>query len=102
MHQFSSLVSITPVVRSTNTILSDKEVLWIIDVLVRALLDTIDDLKDQPVSQLIRGHFNTKIPASTTYTRFEIDEDSSGNVSGIVGLVEEDILAVTTFRSKVL
>jgi hypothetical protein len=44
LHSFSSRISQTPVVSSTNTLLSNEEVLGVVDVLVRAGLDAIEDL----------------------------------------------------------
>lgn len=37
-----------------------------------------------------------------TYSRLQIDQDRSGNVSCVVGLVEEDVLAIAAFSRKVL
>jgi hypothetical protein len=37
-----------------------------------------------------------------TYSRFQVDENGSRDVACIVGLVEEDVLAITTFGRKVL
>lgn len=53
------------------------EVLWVVDVLIRSGLNAIDD------------------------SGFEVEEDSSGDVARIVGLVEEDILAITAFGREI-
>lgn len=42
--RLTALISITPVIRSTDTILAHVEVLGIVDVSVGAGLDTVDDL----------------------------------------------------------
>lgn len=46
VHSLSGLVSISPVVRCSNAVLPDEEVLGIVDVFVRPGLDTVDDLCD--------------------------------------------------------
>ena len=37
-----------------------------------------------------------------SYSRFEVHQDGAWDVARIVGLVEEDILAITSFSRKVL
>ena len=53
------------------------KVLWVVDVLVWARLNAID------------------------HARFEVEEDGARDVSRVVGLVEEDILAVAALGRKV-
>jgi len=76
--QLSRLISISPVVCCTHPILPNEKVLGVVDVFVGARLDTIYD------------------------TRFQIYQNRSRNVSRIVGLVEEDIFAVTALCRKFL
>lgn len=78
VHRLAGLVSITPVVAGTYTALSNEEVFRVVDVLVRAGLDAVYD------------------------AWLEIDQDGSGDISGIVTLVEEDVLAVAALARKVL
>lgn len=44
VYTFTSLVAITPVVCRTHTILSNVKVFRVVNILVRAVLDTIDYL----------------------------------------------------------
>lgn len=44
MHLLSCLVPISPIVCSSYTVLADEEVLGVVDILIRASLDAIDDL----------------------------------------------------------
>ena len=78
MHRLAGLVSITPVVAGTYAALSNEEVFRVVDVLVRAGLDAVDD------------------------AWLEVDQDGPGDVSGVVALVEEDVLAVAALARKVL
>jgi len=41
IHRLSRLVSITPVIRRTYTILANIEVFWVVDVFVWTRLDTV-------------------------------------------------------------
>jgi hypothetical protein len=52
------------------------KVLWVVNVLIRPGLYTVDD------------------------AGFQIQQDGARYVAGVIALVEEDILAVTTFRGK--
>lgn len=78
MYGFARLISITPIVSSSYATLSDEEVFGIVDVLIWAGLDAVQD------------------------SGLEVYQDSSRNVSRIVTLVVEDVLAVTAFCCKVL
>lgn len=78
MHQLARLVTITPVVCSSDSILADKEVFWIVDVLVWSGSNAIKD------------------------TGFEVYENRTGDVPCVVRLVEEDILPVTTLSREIL
>lgn len=72
----------------------DVEVLGVVDVLVRACLNSIEDLR--PVQRLpCQG-------IKTSYSGFEIHQNGAWDVARVVGLVEEDILAVAAFCRKVL
>lgn len=71
----------------------DVEVLGVVDVLVRARLDSIDDL--YPIQQL--GCCSIE----RSYSGFEVHQNGTRNVARVVGLVEEDIFAVAAFCSKV-
>ena len=96
MHRFSCLVSISPVVRCSDTVLPNVEVLWIVDVFVGTGLNAIDDLLfalDHSIP------FQSVLGA---YTGFQINQNSSWDVSGVVALVEEYVLPVTAFCRKVL
>lgn len=55
----------------------DVEILRIVDVFVCARLDPVDD------------------------ARLEVEEDGAGDVARVVGLVEENVFAVTAFGRKV-
>jgi hypothetical protein len=44
MYRLSRLVSITPIVRRTSTVLADVKVLGVVDVFVWTGLDAVDDL----------------------------------------------------------
>lgn len=67
-----------PVIPRAGTSLVHIEILGVIDVLVRASLDTVD------------------------HPGLEIQENRAGDVSRVVGLVEEDVLAVAAVRCEVL
>ena len=56
----------------------NEEVFRVVDVLVRTALNPID------------------------HARLEIDEDGSWDVTGVIALVEEDILAITALGCEVL
>jgi hypothetical protein len=45
LHDLSGRVARSPVVSSTNSLLANEEVLGVVDVLIRARLDRIDDLR---------------------------------------------------------
>ncbi len=45
VHGFSGLIAVSPVVARPNTILPDIEIFGVVDILVRAGLYAIDDLK---------------------------------------------------------
>lgn len=77
MDLLAHAVSHSPVVACTGARFVYVEVLWIVDVLVGARLDRVE------------------------HSRLEIEKDGTWDVAGIVGLVEEDILAVAAFRRKV-
>ena len=78
VHGLSRLVSITPVVASTNTTLSDVEIFRVIYVLVWTRLYAVDD------------------------SGLKVYENGARDVSRVVALVVEDILSVTALGSKVL
>lgn len=44
MYRLSRLISITPIIRSSNAILPNEEVFGVVDVLVWTSLDTVDYL----------------------------------------------------------
>jgi hypothetical protein len=73
----------------------DVEVLGVVNVLVGTGLDSIDDL-----SSVQHGLENGR--GGCAYSRFQVHQDGAWDVARIVGLVEEDILAVAAFGSKVL
>ena len=78
MDGLACLVPITPVVAGSYAAFTNIEVLRVVNVLVLAALDAVDD------------------------TRLEIDQDCSWDISSVVTLVEEDILPVASFSGKVL
>lgn len=73
----SGLVSITPVVPCTDATFADVKVLWVIDVLVRAILYAIDD------------------------SRFEVYQYGSGDISRVVTLIVEDVLTIAALCREV-
>lgn len=75
---FARLVAITPVVGGAGTVLADVKVLGVVYILVRTGLDAVND------------------------AGFEVDQNRSWYVSGIVALVVKDILAIAAFGRKVL
>lgn len=103
----AALVSVTPVVRSTHAILADVEVLGVVDVLVGAGLDAVEDLSELSlahVSQLPQPYHDVivVIVVGNTHPGLQVDQDRAGDVSGVVALVVEDVLAVTALGRKVL
>jgi hypothetical protein len=78
VYRLASLVSISPVIAGPYAALSNEEVLRVVDILVGPRLYTVDD------------------------SRLEVDQHGPRYISGVVALVEEDILAVTAFCRKVL
>lgn len=52
MYQFSRLISISPVIGSSHAILSNEEVLWIVDILVWTSLNTIENLREVSTENL--------------------------------------------------
>jgi hypothetical protein len=77
VHRFARLIPITPIVAGSYAALSNEEVFWVVNVLVWASLNAIED------------------------SWLKIDQDCSGDISRVVALVVEDIFAVTAFRRKV-
>lgn len=77
MHLTAQLVAHRPIITRACAFLVNIEIFRVVDIFVWTGLDTID------------------------YPWLKIEKDSAGNVSCVVGLVEEDILAITTFRRKV-
>lgn len=77
MNTLARLVTLTPVVGSSDAILAHKEVLGIVNVLVRAGLDTID------------------------HSGLQINEDGAGDVARVVGLVEKHIFAIAALGREV-
>jgi hypothetical protein len=78
VHLLAHAVSHAPVVPRARAVLVYVEVLGIVNVLVGARLDRVE------------------------HSRFEIEENGAGNVARVVGLVEENILAIAAFGRKVL
>ena len=78
MHRLARLITITPIVAGSYAALSNEEVLWVINVLIWAGLDAIED------------------------SWLEIDQDCSGDISRVVALVVEDIFAVAALCGEVL
>lgn len=100
----AALVSVTPVVGGTHAILADVEVLGVVYVLVGAGLDAVEDLSKlflAHVSQLPQPH-HVVIVVGNTHPGLQVDQDRAGDVSGVVALVVEDVLAVTALGRKVL
>lgn len=77
LHLISHVISGCPVVSRARALLMHIKVFRIVDILVRAGLNSID------------------------HSRFEIEKDGSGDVARVIGLVKEDVFAITTFRRKV-
>lgn len=103
MNRLSCLISITPVVCGSNTILANKEIFGIVDILVRASLNSVDNLLTPDISK-IHAFPHTSIfnERQSTYTWLQINQYRSRDIPCIVRLVEEYILSVTTFSRKVL
>jgi hypothetical protein len=78
VHLLAHAVAHAPVVSGAGAILVDVEVLGVVDVLVCARLDRVE------------------------HARLEIEQNGAWNVSRVVGLVEEDVLAVAALGRKVL
>jgi hypothetical protein len=78
VHALARLVPVTPVVGRADAVRADVEVLRVVDVLVWAGLNAVDD------------------------AGFEIDQDRSGDIPRVVALVVEDILAVAALGCEVL
>jgi hypothetical protein len=78
VHELARLVAVAPVVAGADAILADVKVLGVVDVLVGARLDGVDD------------------------AGLEVDEDGAGDVARVVALVVEDVLAVTALGGKIL
>jgi hypothetical protein len=67
-----------PVVSGARAIFVYVEVLGVVDVLVRAVLDRVE------------------------HPRLQVEQDGARNVASVVGLVEEDVFAVAAFGRKIL
>lgn len=78
MDGLAGLVAVTPIVGSADAVLAHVEVLRVVDVLVRAGLDAVDD------------------------SGLEVDQDGPRYVPRVIALVVEDILAVAAFCCEVL
>jgi len=78
VHLLAHAVAHAPVVARAAAFLVDVEVLRVVDVLVRARLDRLE------------------------HPRLQIQQNGARDVARIVGLVEEDILAVAALGRKVL
>jgi len=78
MDRLAGLVPVSPVVGGADTILAHIEILGVVDVLVGASLDSVDD------------------------PGFQVDQYGPGDVSRIVTLVVENVLPVATLSREVL
>jgi hypothetical protein len=97
IHRLTTLVTITPVVGRAYTIFTHIEVLGVVNVLVGPCLDTVDNLQ-----KLLSTRSPRQYRIVRTHPRFQIDQNSSGNISRVVALVIKDIFAVTTLGREVL
>ena len=87
------MISISPVVCSSHAIFANEEVLGVVYVLVRTSLDSIDDLD---IAELALAHpIGAPAYMVDTHTRFQVDQDRSGDISRVIRLVEKYILPVT-------
>jgi hypothetical protein len=78
VHLLAHAVAHAPVVAGAGAILVDVEVLGVVDVLVCARLDRVE------------------------HARLQVEQDGARDVARVVGLVEEDVLAVAALGREVL
>jgi hypothetical protein len=71
------MMTSSPIVSCARTIFVDVKVLRIVNISIRPCLNTI---------------YNA---------RFKIEENSARNVASIVGLIEKDVFAITTFCREI-
>jgi len=103
MDRLSSLISISPVICSTHAILSDEEVLWIVNIFIWTCLNAVDDLCQSELACLsCTPHPPPLQLFGRTHTRFKIYQNGSRDISRVVGLVKEHILPIAAFSGKVL
>lgn len=98
-NRLATLITITPVIRRTHTILADIKVLGVVDVFVRPRLDAVDDL---PTTSMFSIRVSSSKARGETYSRFQVYQDRSRDVSCIVTLVVEHVLAVAALGRKLL
>lgn len=77
MHALSHTIPRRPIITRSSPFLMHIEILRIVNVFVRPCLNATD------------------------HTGLEVEEDGAGDVARIVGLVEEDIFAVSAFGREV-
>jgi len=97
VNRLSRLVAITPVISGAVAILAYKEVFRVVDILVRAGLDVVDDLAAESVLLFAVWPPGPK----ATYAGLEVNEDGPRNVAGIVALIVKDVFPVAAFGSEV-
>jgi hypothetical protein len=93
--RLSGLVAIPPIVCSSDSILADKEVFRIVDILIWSRLDAVDDL-EPPLA--VRRDMVRLI----TYTRLQIYQDRARDIACVIRLVEEDVFAIATLCRELL
>jgi len=71
MYRLSRLVSITPVIRSSDAVLANEEVFWIVDILVWPGLYTVDYLYPHALANM-RFRYSLPKVGINTYTRFQV------------------------------
>ena len=83
LDSISSIVSSTPIVCCAATLGPDKEVLWIVNILIWAILYTLYDLP-RPILAFSTSHVTNV--EELTYSRLQIEENCTRYVSRVVTL----------------
>jgi len=117
LHDFSRRIACSPVVPSTDALLSNEEVLRIVDILIGACLDPIDDLvqmtlADTPGSKALSRRGTLTLGSKSSRMARGIYRVSSLYIifsqsraieqsANIANLIEEDVLPIPTLCREV-
>src|SRR5437868_1097786 len=82
LHYFSSSIARSPIIPCPNTLLSNEEVFGVVNILVCACLDSVDDL----AHTLLAGGPSLARTLLRAHPGFQIKQYGSGYVSCIVAL----------------